>query len=94
MAGEGQIDRRAVVEIFVRHTPHQRATIEHAGDARQVLGHMDSGQRRGDAAEFAADVERGLGLGIPHVELTLTAAGEHHDDRLGTPEPRTAPRSR
>jgi len=48
-----------------------------------MLTDLQSGQRRGDRLEFAADLGRGIRLHVEHVHVTGAAQQVEQNDRLG-----------
>jgi len=50
--------------------------------ARQVFANVDAGELRGDGAEFAADLRRGVRLHVEGIEMTGAAGEEDDDDRF------------
>src|SRR5262249_41142323 len=57
----------------------QGTAVHLPGEARQVLAQLHAGDRGGDGAEFAADLGRGGGLHIPHVQVAGPTIKEHQD---------------
>src|SRR5205807_571757 len=78
--GQGEVAGGAVVEVVVADAAGDGVQVGQAGEARQVFADLEAGDRRGDGSEGAADLFRGVGLGVPGVELTLAAAGEDDED--------------
>src|SRR5438309_12110271 len=81
-ARQREISCRAVIEVLVRHAAHNRQSIGDAGDLWHMLAELDAGNRRCDRLERAAHIERGAGLGIPHIDLALPAICEDENYRL------------
>ena len=71
-----------MVEVVVADAANNGAEVGQAGEARQMLADLHAGDRRGDGAEGAADLFRGVRLGVPGVKLALAAAGEDDEDRF------------
>ena len=80
--------------VGVRHRADDRAAVEDAGQARQMLADMDAGDGRRRRAELAADLVRRFGLGIVKLVLGGGAIEVEQDDTLGLAEGGSARRSR
>jgi hypothetical protein len=52
------------------------------GAHRQQVAKLDAGDAAGDGAELAAVIGRGVGLGVPHVDVARSAAHPEDDDRF------------
>src|SRR5438045_1435267 len=72
----------------MRHRPNDGAAIDDLREARQPLADATSGNAARDAAQPAADLERGVGLGVEGFELADAAVEEQEEDRLRLAEPR------
>ena len=90
VAGEREINRRAVINVLMRQAPNDGQFVRNSGDAWQVLAELNPGRRGRNRLEIAAHIKRSVGLGIPQIDLTLPAAREDHDDRLRLAEARQA----
>ena len=75
-AGQRQVGRGAVIEVFVRHAADDCQPIGNASNARHVLRELNARNCGADGLKRAAHVERSVGLGVPHIDLALTAVGE------------------
>ena len=81
---QGTQNRRRVrvVHAVVDRTDERRA-VHLLGQARQVFAELHARHRRGDRSKRAADLGRGRGLHVPHVEVTWPAVEEHEDAGVG-----------
>jgi hypothetical protein len=77
-----------MVEVVVRHAAHDRVAISQPRQERQVLAEEGPRHGRRDRAELPAHLERSVGLGVPHLELTLPSIGVDDHDRPGAAETR------
>jgi hypothetical protein len=62
-----------MIDVGVGHGAEQRQLVGVAREARQVLADADAGGARRDAAELAAVLGGGVGLGVPGVLLCRAA---------------------
>ena len=89
IAGEHLVNRRGVIEQAVGRVAHradQRGLVERVGHHRHVLADMGAGDLGGNRLEFAADVGRRIGLGIPDIDVARPALQEDHDHGFGAAE--------
>ena len=82
-AGQDPVGRRLVVVILVAGRAHQADLVHRPGHLRQQFADLQAGDVGGDGAVLAADLLRGVGLGVERVVVGKAAAEEDEDDRLG-----------
>ena len=83
LAGEREVARRPVVQVVVRHRPHDGEPIRQFRYFGQVFGEPHAGHGRGDGAERAADFGRRVRLRVPRFQLALPAGREHDQHGFG-----------
>ena len=86
------IARRAASEALVSvvatmrpdHRTDEAELVRHAGDLREQLTYLNSGNIRVDRFELAADVRRRVEFDVEHVLMRRTTGQEDHDDGFVT----------
>ncbi len=78
----GEALEGVVPVVAIRHGADQRAAIHHLGEARQMLGDLETRNIGGDGLEFAADLGRRIHLQIEDILMRRAARQEDHDHRL------------
>ena len=71
-----------MIEIIMRHGPHKLYPVGHRSHAGKKIGKLHSRHLRANWVENPANMIWSHRFRIPHVNVTLTAAGINYYNRL------------
>ena len=79
----GQRKSHAVQRIRMRHRAQHRGAVHHLGEGGKQFADPAAWQAGIDRVQFAADFQRGIGLGVDPFDLAGRTVEVDQDDRLG-----------
>ena len=83
IAGEANLVAGRVARVVVVQAADDRPLVHDACAHRQHVGELNARHARVHRAELAAVLGRGVGLGVPHVDVAGPAAHPEQDDVVG-----------
>ncbi len=85
VAGQGRVNGGGMRVVHaVMYRPQDGRVVDQPGHARQMLAELDARHGRGDRLKFTPQLDRRVGLHVPHVEVAGTAVEKNQDRRIRT----------